>query len=271
MSNIKKDSLGDRMKTYEAVPKLFLMRRNPVIIRLDMKAGHTFTKGFKKPFDRIFMSAMQDTAKYLCENIQGCKLAYTQSDEISLLLTDYERIETCAWFDYNLEKIVSVSASLATLAFNKAFRKYFEIWFDCYIETDHTAEDEKLNHSYMRSEENGAVFDSRAFSIPKEDVCNYFIWRQQDAIRNSIQAVGQANFSEKQLHKKNTKDIRDMLIKEKNIDWLNFRIDERLGSCVIKVSKKVETENGIVDRNVWINDYTIPIFSEYRNYIEALI
>ena len=117
----KKDILSDRMKTYENVNRTYLTRRTPVIIRLDMRAGHTFTKGFQKPFDEIFMKSMRETMKYLCENIQGCKLGYTQSDEISLLLVDYDDINTAAWFDYNILKIVSVSASMATLAFNKAF------------------------------------------------------------------------------------------------------------------------------------------------------
>lgn len=112
-----KTSLGDRMKGYEAIPKNYLMRRQPVIIRLDGKAFHSFTRGFDKPFDNEFMAAMQSTMKFLCENIQGCVLGYTQSDEITLVLCDYQKLDTDAWFGYNVQKMVSVSASMATLAF----------------------------------------------------------------------------------------------------------------------------------------------------------
>ena len=121
-----KDNLGDRMKCYENVSRVYLTKRIPVIIRLDGKAFHTFTKSFRKPFDKILMETMWETSKYLCANIQGCKIAYTQSDEISLLLTDYEKITTCSWFDSNIQKMVSVSASMATLAFNKYFKEIYE-------------------------------------------------------------------------------------------------------------------------------------------------
>ena len=115
-----RDNLGNRMKNYEHTSRTYLTRRLPVIIRLDGKAFHTFTKGLKKPFDEILIDAMWETAKYLCKSIQGCKIAYVQSDEISLLLTDYDTIESCAWFDNNIQKMVSISASMATLAFNRA-------------------------------------------------------------------------------------------------------------------------------------------------------
>ena len=125
MSN-KKDSLGDRMKeNYENRAKTYLVRRMPVIIRLDGKAFHTFTRGLKRPYDEIFHNTMNQTMKYLCENIQGCKLGYTQSDEITLLLTDYDTLTTDAWFDNNVQKICSVSASMATMAFNKNLNKYY--------------------------------------------------------------------------------------------------------------------------------------------------
>ena len=118
------DDLGTRMKEYyEAIPKSRLMRRTPVAIRIDGKAFHTYTRGFKKPFDTILIKAMQETTKYLCENIQGCVLGYTQSDEITLILVDYKKIDSAAWFDYEVQKICSIAASMATLAFNKYFDK----------------------------------------------------------------------------------------------------------------------------------------------------
>lgn len=116
------DELGIRMKTYyEQIPKAKLMRRTPVAIRIDGKAFHTFTKGFKKPFDEILIKSMQETMKFLCENIQGCVLGYTQSDEITLILVDYKNENSDAWFDYQVQKICSIAASMATLKFNRAF------------------------------------------------------------------------------------------------------------------------------------------------------
>lgn len=126
----KKDSLGDRMKEYENVSRNYLTRRVPVIIRLDGKAFHTFTRGMKKPFDPVLTQAMQQTMKSLCEDIQGCVLGYTQSDEITLVLTDYATIKTDAWFKYNIQKMTSIAASMATLAFNREFIIAADQWFD---------------------------------------------------------------------------------------------------------------------------------------------
>ena len=118
-----KDDLGKRMKTfYEQVPKTKLMRRCPVAVRIDGKSFHTFTKNFQKPFDEVLIKTMQDTMKYLCENIQGCVLGYTQSDEITLILVDYKKLTSSAWFDYEVQKICSIAASMATMAFNQIFR-----------------------------------------------------------------------------------------------------------------------------------------------------
>ena len=124
----KNDALGNRMKTYENVTRNYLTRRMPVIIRIDGKSFHTFTRGFKRPFDDVLVKSMQDTMKYLCENIQGCVLGYTQSDEITLVLVDYQNRDTSAWFDNNIQKMASVSASMATMAFNEAFSLYSGDW-----------------------------------------------------------------------------------------------------------------------------------------------
>lgn len=271
---IKKDSLGDRMKAYESIPKTFLTRRIPVIIRLDGKAFHTFTRGMKKPFDSILIQTMQETMKYLCENIQGCVLGYTQSDEITLVLTDYETITTDAWFGYNVQKMTSISASMATLAFNKFFEKNCNIVWDNYYEAwNHTEEETKYNEM-LYSKLNKALFDSRVFSVPKEEVCNCLIWRQQDATRNSIQSVGQANFSQKQLSGKSCNIIQDMLFTEKGINWNDFPTDCKRGSCCYKwqVEKEIIVpktgEKLMVNRREWYIDRDVPIFTQNREYIE---
>jgi tRNA(His) guanylyltransferase len=244
-----KTSLGDRMKEYEGVSRSFLTKRTPVIIRLDGKAFHTFTRGLKRPFDLIMQKTMQDTMKYLCENIQNCKLGYTQSDEITLVLIDYEKLETDAWFGNNIQKIVSVSASMATMAFNKFFRENGRAMWDTSDELD-----------FLKTKLDKAMFDSRVFTLPKEEVCNCLIWRQQDATRNSIQSVGQANFSHKELHKKSVNMIQEMLFSEKGINWNDLSTTQKRGSCCIK------SEDG-----TWVLDEDIPIFTQDRDYIEKLV
>jgi len=156
----RNDSLGTRMKEYENVNRGYLIRRMPMIIRLDGKAFHTLTKKMDKPYDIKFKSLMVQTAKYLLEEIAGAKLAYVQSDEISLLITDYDKINTDAWFDKGIQKIVSISASMATQFFNSSYREMIS--------------EDKIVVPY-------GLFDSRCFILPKDEVTNYFIWRQQDA------------------------------------------------------------------------------------------
>ena len=254
---MKKDNLGDRMKeNYENRAKTQLLRRIPVIIRLDGKAFHTFTRGFKKPFDDILIEAMQQTMLTLCKEIQGCVLGYTQSDEITLVLTDYKKLETSAWFDYDVQKICSVSASIATLAFNRSFAKQCKLYAPSHS-TD-------INNAHINSIYNGALFDSRCFNVPKEEVTNCILWRQQDAIRNSINSVGQANFSHKELQGLSTDQILGKLLEEKQIDWNKLPVHLQRGSCCIK--REVD---GVYS---WFIDTEIPIFKgESRNYIENLL
>ena len=273
MSN-EKDSLGDRMERYEGVSRTYLVRRMPVIIRIDGKAFHTFTKGFQKPFDMILMQSMWDTCKYLCAHIQGCKMAYTQSDEISLLLTDYETLTTDAWFENNIQKMVSVSASMATLAFNKAFSS--NVWTyqgtgmadDCNTVIDENIE--KQCSIYMKRMDIGAMFDSRVFNAPKEEVCNCLIWRQQDASRNSVEMVGRANFSDKQLFRKNCDMIQDMLFKEKDINWNDLPTYQKRGACIVKETYTLDNGTNAI-RTRWVVDKDIPIFSQNREYIEKYL
>lgn len=275
-----KTTLGDRMKNnYENITRYYLTRRMPVIIRVDGRSFHTFTKGFKKPFDDVLVKTMQDTMKYLCENIQGCVLGYTQSDEISLVLTDYAELTTDAWFGNNLQKMCSVSASMATLAFNKAFNdnivKYIDnnLDADCGVTKDLT----EYTKILINARNKGAMFDSRVFTIPKEEVCNALIWRQQDATRNSIQSVGQANFSQKELHGKSCNDIQDMLMLQKGINWNDYSTTLKRGSCCIKIDDgitKYDEVGNICDyipSSKWVIDNEIPIFTQYRNYVEKLI
>lgn len=248
-------NLAKRIKKYESVSKSSLINRIPVIIRLDGKAFHTFTIGLKRPFDDILIKSMQETTKLLCENIQGCVVGYTQSDEITLVLTDYNTFETCAWYDYEVQKMCSISASMASVFFNKEFVK--NVYEYC---CKNIQNDGEYCEALKRAVNKGAMFDSRAFNVSKEEVTNCIYWRQLDASRNSVQMVGQANFSHRQLQNKTCEDIKDMLISELNINWNNIETFKKRGSCIIK------SENG------WIIDYDIPMFKGAgREYIEKLI
>lgn len=287
------DELGKRMKTfYEQIPKAKLMRRTPVIIRIDGKAFHTFTKGFERPFDEILIKTMQETTKYLCENIQGCVLGYTQSDEISLVLVDYQRLESAAWFDYEIQKMCSVAASMATMAFNKFFKEYVDEaykeasfnqafgWEGNFVCKEDYLKALKEKYDVYYSRINQAMFDARVFNIPKEEVTNCIYWRQLDAARNSVQMVGQANFSHKELHCKTCSNIQDMLMEQKGINWNDFPTYQKRGACVIKEEYVLESgtkeENGEGTakeiRTRWIIDKEIPLFKgEGRQYIEKLV
>jgi len=222
-------TLSDRMKRYEAVTQSYLMRKSPVIIRLDGKAFHTFTKGLVKPFDGVLHNTMKRTLQEVCLSVQNCVFGYTQSDEISLLLKDWESVETDCWYGYNVQKLVSVSSSIATAHFNIAWNHYYGI-----------------NHAL-------GLFDSRVFNLSKEEVVNYFIWRQQDCMRNSVQGMGQAHFSHRELHGKSVEEVKRML-NDIGKDW-NGLSDEYKSGVVWKGGK---LESGTV-------------FKECRNYIEDML
>lgn len=294
-----RDDLGTRMKTfYENIPKTRLMRRVPVAIRLDGKAFHTFTRGFQKPFDFVLMDTMQQTMKYLCENIQGCVFGYTQSDEITLILVDYQKFTSSAWFDYEVQKICSISASMATMAFNRFFSQEVNKWgvetfgWEWYEGGTNNPDvanspEWKLSEVYSKAIDKGAMFDARCFNIPKEEVTNLIYWRQLDATRNSIQMVGQAHFSHDELQDKTCNMIQDMLMTKYGINWNDFTIPCKRGTACIKVATKV-TENIkrepqpfgedkvtatiIEERPIWVIDKNMPILKgEDRKYVDDLI
>lgn len=270
-------TLGDRMKEYyENITRNKLTRRTPVIIRLDGKAFHTFTRGFDKPFDKCIVRSMQETMNYLCNNIQGCVLGYTQSDEISLLLCDYQKLDTAAWFDYNIQKMVSVSASMATFKFLDSMRDFYTMLTDklekynnipdCNVESQSLTEEQAINKAekIYRKLMSGAFFDARAFSIPKEEVTNYFIWRQQDATKNSVMTLAQQYYSQDALNGVKYKDAEDMLFTEKGINWNDLPTVVKRGSCSVKPLDAEDARGFKVDTE-------IPIFTQDREYVNKRI
>lgn len=253
----KGDSLGDRMKGYESVPKTNLMRRQPVVIRLDGRAFHTFVKKIRKldpsygptPFCDAMHECMTYTTEQLMKQIQGCVFAYTQSDEISLLIRDYDTLETDSWFGSGVQKTVSVSAAIASSAFNYYLHHEANIM---------PAPGGQINQADY------AVFDSRVFNLPKDEVVNYFLWRQQDASRNSVQMYGHHFFSQKEMHGKNNSQVQDMLMLEKGVNWNDVPTWAKRGTCVIRnvVPHLMSTMMMPYER-----DEEIPVFSQDRNYV----
>jgi len=221
-------NLSDRMKAFENVNRTYLPPRMPIILRIDGCHFHSYTKGLKKPWDVSIQNALTKAAESVMQ-ASGAELAYIQSDEISLVLNTYKKFDTQAWFGGNVQKIASVGASVATAAFN------LSIPSKC------------------------ATFDCRCFALPKEEACNYFLWRQRDAIRNSVSSLARQHYSPKQLHKKTVENMKEMLLAEKSIDWdKNISLKNQRGWCVVK-------DGGIRE------DVDIPLFSECHWYIEQYL
>lgn len=274
--------LANRMKEYEKRNQYYLQKRIPVAIRVDGRSFHTFTKGFQRPFDKILMTAMQKTAKYMCENIQGAKFAYIQSDEITIILVDYDTLETDCWFNYRMDKLCSISASMATMAFNKFFAQEVDKWgtetfgYEWYEGGTNDPEvvntpEWQLAGIYSKAIDKGAMFDSRCFNIPKEEVANLIYWRQLDAIRNSIQMVGQANFSHSELQGKSCNMIQDMLLTQKDINWNDFPVPCKRGTACRKVAREVNIAGTIDTISTWELDFDMPILKDDWNYVDDFI
>lgn len=233
------DDLGDRIKgRYEDAFRIILPGRMPIILRIDGSHFHTLTQDMQRPWDDGFISSMLETTKYLCENVQGCVLGYTQSDEISLVLVNYKRFDSESWFNNNLQKMVSVASSMAAVAFNKELKKYYP--------------------------DKEGYFDCRAFVIPREEVCNALVWRQQDATRNSVQMLARAHFSHKELYGLNNSQIQDKLILERKINWNDTPVHKKRGACVRRVKIDPFVDN-------WQIDLEPPIFSKFREYVNDLL
>lgn len=249
---MSKDSLGDRIKSYEDAYRISLPSRLPIVLRIDGKAFHTYTKGCKRPVDESLVDCMNETAKYLCRNIQGCQIAYVQSDEISVLLNNYQSLSTQPWFENNIQKMVSISSGMASAVFTSQSGR---IWGGV----------NKL-----------AFFDSRAFVLPKEDVCNYFLWRQQDATRNSVQMLARTLYSHKQLENKANAELQELCF-QKGINWNDCPTPQKRGRCIIKTKTMKQGTNPktgevfTAERSEWTVDNDIPIFSQDRNYINQYV
>lgn len=224
------DNLGDRMKhQYENRTRYFLPRRTYTIVRVDGKAFHAYTRNCERPYDYAFMADMDAVGVRLCQDMQGSQCAFVQSDEISVLLTDFATITTDAWFDGNIQKITSVSASIAAATMSR-----------------------------QRIGQGLACFDARTFTIPdRVEVENYFIWRQQDATRNSIAMAAQALYSHSELHSKNINEQQEMCFR-KGVNWNDYPIGAKRGRMIVYRDGSWTAEEP-------------PVFTQERWYLSGLI
>jgi tRNA(His) 5'-end guanylyltransferase len=268
MANGKFDSLGDRMKSYyEKRSMTYLPRRSYTMMRIDGKAFHTYTKGLTRPFDAGFIHDMDETAIHLCSQIQGAKAAFVQSDEISILITDFDDIKTDAWFDGNVQKMCSISASIATAKFNQLR------WMRFVNEKYNTSCDEvKWTWFEQAASLKLANFDSRVFVLmARTEVENYFIWRQQDTVRNSISSVAQSMFSHKELHGKNTSQMMEMCW-QKGVNWNDYDPKCKRGRMILKkeITVNPDGEGQPYVRNVWTSEAP-PTFTQEKDYLKSII
>ena len=271
-----KDKFGDRIKSrYENKTRIKLPQKTYTILRLDGKAFHTYTKGFTKPFDGKLVKSMDEAAIYLCSKIQGARFAFVQSDEISILTTDFENPNSCKWYDGNILKIASVSASMATTAFNR------QMLINLAEDKEDGTQVAKISMPFLR-EYMMAEFDSRVFTIDKQEdlvkvkgefieldqkqeTANYFYWRQKDCIKNSVSMVAQTFFSHKELNGKTTKQRKEMLMMKAQ-PWEGYPEGLQRGRMIVKENYEV---NG-AKRNRWVAKTAIDIKTHREAFLDMI-
>lgn len=269
----KKTSLADRMKGYEACYETKVPERSYIIIRLDGKNFSKYTKMFEKPFDDILSNVMDAATIELCSKMHP-KFAYTQSDEISLLFTTIDNIDAETPFEGKVQKLASISASILTAAFNAKMLRMISTFKYTPSELIYKIQTGLLD-------EIKATFDARVFVIPDfREVGNYFVWRQQDCTRNSVSMAASAYFSDNQTKNKSGAEKQEMLFQEKGINWNDYKVKYKRGVVIKRQNVFVEVDENTlkrpdapttVMRSKWLPDYNIPVFTQERGYIDALI
>jgi tRNA(His) guanylyltransferase len=257
-TNIRKDALGDRMKRYEEPTRFTLPRRTYTLLRVDGKAFHSWTRGLNRPYDTTFMECMNRTAIRLCETISGSQFAFVQSDEISLLAVDFLDIKTESWFDGNIQKWASVSAAVAGQAFNEQVSYYNSA---------------RTTTTLGSTKRPTAVFDARVFTIPDPiEVENYFVWRQQDAERNSVMMLARAYASHKQLAGKKRADQHEIIHKAGD-NWAKHPVRFKHGAVVRRSDAEIhdyaDVNNPLYSN--WSVDENTPVFTKERQYLRDLV
>ena len=242
------DSFASRMKEYEATAQQTLLRRTPVIMRMDGKGFSRLTRGMKKPFDEDLAACMYAAALRVLAEAQNVRLAYVQSDEISLLLTDFRQLGTEPWFGNSVQKLCSVGAALTTTGFCEMFMQRFA---------------ELCRPGRL------PVFDARCFNLPREEVTNYFVWRQRDCERNSVSITAQTHLPHKELQGLNRVQMIELLRLKSGVEW--DALPTAFKSGVVFTRELVSWEGqGSTTRARWtLAD--APVFSHKRDFIERFL
>lgn len=260
-------AFGDRMKRYESAGEQVLPSRIPVIIRLDGNSFSNLTnRNFEKPFDRRFEEAMNQAAISVMHYCSGSQIAYVQSDEITVLLRNDQTDHTDPFLANRTQKLSSLTAAKASVAFNKSLENETE-----------------------------AVFDSRVFVVPKSDVINNFLWRQLDAFKNCVSSTAYYGLKEKfgrknaqrLLHGKSTDQRKEIIFKKLGVSVKDIPTHRKRGRCIFNETREVSLSESMdseklerliskghiddpdkkVKRSFWKVDNEIPKFNEDRNYI----
>ncbi len=262
MSDNDGTPLGDRMKGYENVNRNYLPRRTYTLIRVDGRAFHTYTRTLDRPYDVDFMNCMKSVMVNLYRHCQNFKLAYVQSDEVSVLLSDFDQLNTEPWFGGNIQKIASITASVATSAFNNAVRITDQ------RRVSNGQEPKFVDHNGLPLVD--AMFDSRVWTIPEQpEVANYFQWRWRDAVRNSRQMLGQAHFSQRELNGINTSDLLDKLVEEKGVNWHDEPEDFKYGTFLVPTTSLLRRMSG--NPSDWFDLVSFDLFHQQDGNMDKLL
>lgn len=230
---MKFDNLEDRMNYFRDLADYKLIPNSYVLAMVDGRGfSSKIKKRFKLPFDDTFIDIMNQVAAYVCKEIQGCKFAFAQSDEISFIITDFDTPESDSFFGYRLCKMQSIIAGLATAKFNQLIWKEL-LATPCSTENlVQMMEDQPLYH-----------FDCKCWNVPTHnDAIGWILYRQNDCIRNSKQQAAQTYLSHKALVGKHTDEQIELLKREKGIDW-NTEYDDgkKYGRFIFKEEKTLYT------------------------------
>lgn len=261
-----KKNLRDRMKSYENNYNIRLKNNSIIILRLDGRCFRKFTRDLDKPYDIDFSNLMAETCFNLKDLIPNIKFIYSVSDEINILIvndSNEKGKEITRWYNNRIQKIISSTASLATLSFNKNIENIFRLYLDkCSKYEGINQKIFKENYKKYQIWVNklySATFDCRAFKIPRTEVCNYFIFRLFDGKSNSIQSLAQQYYKQKDLDNKNLKEQLEMIKDKTNIDWNTLTDRRKYGFAIYKNNEE------------WILDNNIPDLTKNRDYIDKYI
>ena len=245
----RKDDFGDRMKSYEAAYMQRTVPRVPLVIRVDGCHFHSFTRGMAKPFDPILTKTMQDTMLAMCKEITGAVFGYTQSDEITVVCRLADPVNMSEYYEGRVQKILSITASKATLNFNRWFMRNVKEYGQEPDRYPGAADPDVYRRRLM-----GAEFDSRVMNIPDMDLYNCLIWRQSDATRNSVSMLAQSHYTQRELQGKKRPEMMDMLMLEKGVNWNDLDTVKKRGACCYRKDTGRK-------RPEWFVDCEMPILS----------